>query len=762
MPLPFVLALTPLVAINPATPPPSTPLLTQPIAPLQTPAIGPVIGVVAADNASERYQLTTTLPISADLLLTQQPVPPVPWVPQSVQPSPVLPNPPISVSTPANSVPLTTPLPLSQRPTLGQTVTPTPSPTLTPAPSPTPNPSTAGKTDPLQTTADRQEYDNINQVFTAIGNVLLQFRQAQLQADQVETNLNSQVVVANGNVRLTRGDQTLQGQYLEYNLQTDRGSFTNVSGVINLSRVNEDLSRGLPSSIIPDNLSPLPDQLGGRLNGAREPQTAPDRPATPSPTIDPNRPPNGGLVNGPTRTSGVQRLRFTAERIEFNAGRWVARNIRITNDPFDPAELELRADQASLVRLSPTDDLVTVKNGRIVFDQKVSIPLLRDRVVISRRRRDILPFDFGFDDDRGGLFVGRSFELIDKPRTSLVVNPQFFLQRAVNSSFNLSNLDLYGGTVRLFNQFAPNTSLVAFARFTSLDPDNLENNTRANFRLQQQLGRHRLAFEGSLRDRLFNGSLGEQNVRSSIGVVLDSPATTLGNSGLQFSYQVSTRFITAATRETDNDDDPGDPISLVRLQGVAALRRDFTLWRGNPLPPTASAGLRYTRQPVQPYFQLFTGMQAASNNYSNGDTQQALVGTIGIEGQFGHFSRNFFDSTIFRVSYSQVGNIGLSPFLFDRVADSKLLSFGFLQQIYGPLRAGLQGSFNLDSKEVFNTDVIVEYSRRTYGVVLRYSPDRQVGSFQLRINGFNWRGNPDPLLEPNVGTVEGGVIQPSR
>jgi hypothetical protein len=268
--------------------------------------------------------------------------------------------------------------------------------------------------------------------------------------------------------------------------------------------------------------------------------------------------------------------------------------------------------------------------------------------------------------------------------------------------------------------------------------------------------------EGSLRDRLFNGSLGEQNVRSSIGLVFDAPATTLGNSGLQFSYQLSTRFITAATREPNDDDDPGDPISLVRLQGVAALRRDFTLWRGGTLPPTATAGLRYTSEPVQPYFQLFTGMLAASNNYSNGDSQQALVGTVGIEGQFGHFSRNYFDSTLIRVSYSQVGNIGLSPFLFDRVADSKLLSFGFLQQIYGPLRAGLQGSFNLDSKEVFNTDVIVEYSRRTYGVVLRYSPDRQVGSFQLRINGFNWRGNPDPLLEPNVGTVEGGVIQPPR
>jgi hypothetical protein len=609
---------------------------------------------------------------------------------------------------------------------------------------PTPSPSVPGTTEPLQTSADRQEYDQINQVFTAIGNVLLQFRQAQLQADQVETNVNTQVVVANGNVRLTRDQQTFQGQYLEYNLLTDRGSFTNVSGVINLSSAQEEPNRGLTTNPAPNSLSPLPDQLGGSRN----------QPNRPGPTTDPS--------GAPRRTSGIQQLRFTAERIEFNAGRWVARNIRITNDPFDPPELELRATQASLVRISPTDDLVTVRNGRIVFDQRVAIPLLRNRVVISRRRRDILPFDFGYDNDRGGLFVGRNLELIDKPGTSLVVNPQFFLQRAVGSSFNLSNLNLYGGTVRFFNQFSPKTSVLAFARFTSLDPNEIEDKTRANFRFEQLLGQHRLGFEGSLRERLFNGSFGEQNVRSSLGVVLDSPTRVLGDTGLQFSYQFSTRYITAATRESRNDDDPGDPISLFRLQGVASLRRDFTLWRGQALPPTATQGLRYTSKPVEPYVQMYTGVTAASNNYSNGDTQQALAATVGLEAQFGRFSKSFLDSTSFRVSYSQVGNIGFSPFLFDRVADNKILSFGFLQQIYGPLRAGVQGSLNLDSGQVFNTDLIVEYSRRTYGVVLRYSPDRQAGSFQLRINGFNWRGNPDPLLEPNVGTVEGGVVQPAR
>ena len=69
----------------------------------------------------------------------------------------------------------------------------------------------------------------------------------------------------------------------------------------------------------------------------------------------------------------------------------------------------------------------------------------------------------------------------------------------------------------------------------------------------------------------------------------------------------------------------------------------------------------------------------------------------------------------------------------------------------------MQGSLNLDTGELYNTDFILEYSRRTYGVTLRYSPDRELGAFSLRISDFNWVGGTDPFSDSEVEPVVNGV-----
>lgn len=583
--------------------------------------------------------------------------------------------------------------------------------------------------EPLETVADRQEYDALRQVFSAVGNVVLQFRQAELKADRVQTDVANKILVAEGNVSLSRGGQVLRGERLEYNLVQERGSLSKASGVINLPQAQGDLDLSLPTRVTTDALQPLPDQF----------------PAQPTPLQ-------------PQAEGQLERLRFEADRIEFEAGTWRGSNVRITNDPFSPPELEFRATQAILERISPTEDRITARRGRLVFDQRVALPLLREQVVLSRQGRDILPFDFAYDQDRGGLFVGRSFQLVDNRSTSLVATPQFFLQRAINSSFNLADPDLYGGTLRLRSQLGEQTRVTGYLKLTSLDLTEFSQTARSNLRLQQGFGDYRLNLEASLRDRLFNGSLGEQDVLNSVGAVFFSPALSVGNSGLKLSYQVLSQYVTAETERSGLR----SPASLGRFQGSVAVRREFNLWQGQTLPPTPTGGLRYTPAPVQPYVQFYTGALGVSTGYSNGDDQQVLRGTIGFQGQFGNFSRLYGDYTGFNISFSQVVNSGESPFLFDRVVDFKVLSVRLLQQIYGPLRVGVQGSMNVDTGRTFNTDIILEYSRRTYGVVFRYSPDRQLGALVLRISGFNWLGNTDPFLAPDIRTVESGVVVPDN
>jgi hypothetical protein len=184
------------------------------------------------------------------------------------------------------------------------------------------------------------------------------------------------------------------------------------------------------------------------------------------------------------------------------------------------------------------------------------------------------------------------------------------------------------------------------------------------------------------------------------------------------------------------------------------------LWQGKPLPATKEEGLKYTSNVVVPYVQAFGNVTGTGSYYSNGDNQNTLIGTIGLQGQFGNFSKNFLDYTGFNVSYSQGTNDGLSPFLFDRYADRQVLSAGITQQLYGPFRLGFQTTINLDTSERTSTDYILEYSRRTYGISLRYNPVLELGGISFRISDFNWSGGTDPFSDDTgVKPVVGGVEQ---
>ena len=95
--------------------------------------------------------------------------------------------------------------------------------------------------------------------------------------------------------------------------------------------------------------------------------------------------------------------------------------------------------------------------------------------------------------------------------------------------------------------------------------------------------------------------------------------------------------------------------------------------------------------------------------------------------------------------------------MFDRFADLKTLSWGISQQLYGPVRLGVQSSYNIDRDREINTDLFIEYSRRTYSILLRYNSVLKVGSLSLRISDFNWGGNPGPFDGTGIRPVIQGM-----
>ncbi|MEG4069163.1 DUF3769 domain-containing protein [Microcoleus sp. Pol11C2] len=645
-----------------------------------------------------------------------------------------------------------------------------PAPRTPAAPTPKPKPAAPGvRTAPSQRTvpfpvtpadtievkADSQEFDDKQQIVTAVGNVVVRFRQTVIDADRAIVNLVTRQVVASGNVAYTRGQQVVRGQRMEFNLGLNSGAVEQASGEIFLPAAGSELTPTLPTDISAGTIleQPLSDRITSQqpLRGVKSPGAA-------TVTIG-----GGGQLAAPQVTGAVNRVRFEAERIELLPdGARVATNIRLTNDPFSPPEFEYRARRATIRRISPTaEELVTTK-PRLVFDNRVKIPVYPRRQVFDSRQQSGPCLTFGYDGgERGGLYAECGFEVLRNGPVRLTLTPQIYLQQIVaENGGNPFSPDSYGLKARLGASLGPRTRLDGSAIFLSFEnfPNLPEDSFRGNLRLRQLIGTHTLAAEYSYRDRLFNGSLGYQTVQSSLGAVLTSPVIPLGGTGINLSYQAGYQFINADTDRADLLEPvrENNRVDLGRSQVSFALSRGFNLWEGEPLPRTPTQGLRYTRTPVVPFLQLALGLRGVGTYYSSGDRQNSLAGSVGIQGQFGHFSRPFLDYTGFNVTYTQVGRDGISPFLFDRLVDLRVLSFGLVQQVYGGFRVGFQSAINLESGETISTNYTLEYSRRSYAIILRFNPERQVGSLTFRISDFNWNGTPEPF-SGDARTVEGGV-----
>lgn len=627
----------------------------------------------------------------------------------------------------------------------------------------------AGGVDALEVVADRQIYDQRQQVFTAEGNVILTVRGAVLTADEVRVNLPNQVAIATGNVIFTRGEQVLRGDQIEYNFVREQGAILDARGEVFIPQIASDLSADAPvedpstaapnSSIDGDELES--DVLSQRLSRQQPPvETAT---AVGGVVIGAGLSQRGAGGQGQSGGS-VRQLRFEAERVDFRPGGWVATNVRLTNDPFSPPELEIRTNRATFQRLSATRSELRLENPRLVIDQGFTLPLLRSRFIFDQRQRSPLPIQFGFDeDDRDGLFAERSFEVIATPTAQFTVTPQFYIQRALTGrdeddiepgedDTGVFNPNSYGLTSDLDVDFDQSTSLEAELVMTSLDFDGnfADEDLRGQVRLRRLFGNgYTVTGEYSYRDRLFNGTLGFQTVDQSYGVIVTSPVIELGDSGVQLTYQGAIQRITDDIVFERRDDILGpfdqrddNVTTLTRYQAAAELRRFFPIWAGRPLPATPDQGLRYTPNPVVPFVGFNPRLRGVAGFYSSGDTQPILTANLSFIGQFGHFSRPAFDYLGFNITYRRSTEGSESPFNFDRVPDREVLSGGLTAQLFGPIRVGFQTSISLDEDEDFDTSYFVEYSRRTFGVLLRFNPDREVGSLNLRISDFTWSGTP--------------------
>ncbi len=604
----------------------------------------------------------------------------------------------------------------------------------------------------IKVDAEQQEFDNNTQIITASGKVVVRFNKAILQADKLRVNLQTKTAIAEGNVSLLRGKQILYGDQFEYNFADDRGTIQSARGTIYQPTLVRDLNIS-PKAATTSNIAGekpfseplLSDQLRDNQpvknirNTGSVGVTTTDRDIEYQPTLKPI----GGTIT---------RVRFQADKVDFSGDVVTAEKVRITNDPFSPPELQVKADRAQFKPVNSEESEITVSNARVNIENTFDVPIPRDRFVLNKLGKDANPFNIGFDDaERGGIYVQNSFYPIFDPRFRLTVTPQYFLQKAF-SSFKLFDPSVFGVKTNIEGNFSPDTTLQASAALTGFDLNNFPNNFRGQVALKQNLSLftypHTLTGEAVYRQQFFNGSLGYQDVQSSFGGVLTSTKIPIAQTGIDFEYQVGAQLINANTDRPSllgTNTAPG-LVTLSRYQTAVNLTKSFRLWAGEGLPTDNKATYNYSPVPVVPYLQLNTGIKGSYSGYGNGDNQSLVGYNVGIQGQFGNFSRPSFDYTGFNLNYYQQfpGN-GSSPFLFDRSVDNRIFSAGINQQISGPFRLGIQSSLDLNSGKQISTDYYLEYSRRTYNFIVRYNPVLGLGSIGFRLNDFNWDGVSPPF-----------------
>lgn len=589
--------------------------------------------------------------------------------------------------------------------------------------------------------ADRQTFEPIRQIVTASGNVLVQFGTGQLAADRLWANLANRYLRAEGDVFFNRNNQIIEGETATYNLLQGAGTITESRGELELSTFEDDFSTLPPS---PADGLPLDYRLQGQPSISQVTSPGGIALATGNP---------GALLVG--EQTAIERLRFEADQISFDADGSYAENIRLTNDPFSPPDLEFRASSARLTPINEIQDELVFENPRLVFSQGLSIPVFRNRFVLTQGQLPAdafnpVPIGIGIDGrDRDGFFVSAPIPVGGVGPLTVTLAPQFLVSRWLGSSnYNIADPANFGLLASVSGALGPRTTVSGNFNLSGFDLVNLSDRLRASFRAQRLVGTHRLNLEYTYRDRLFNGSLGFQDVQSSLGLLLASPNIMLGNTGLNLNYQASGQYVTAVT-DRSNLLSPGvgsGLASLFRLQASADLSRSFLLWQGQPLPATQTEGLRYSPRPIVPNLVLGVGLRNSVTYYTSNDWQELLQGRISLSGQLGHLQRNAFDYTQFNIGFSHTVLGGdTSPFLFDRSVDRNVLSGGIIQQLYGPFLAGFQAAINLDTGRTIDTNLIFEYRRRAYGLLFTYSPKQETGFLGFRISAFDWVGRTAPF-----------------
>ncbi len=589
----------------------------------------------------------------------------------------------------------------------------------------------------INLSADAQDYAPEQDKFNASGHVRMDFRNSVLFADQLQVDLKTRIAIATGNIKLIRGIQQINGERVEYNFALNEGVLYKASGLINTKPPQRD--------------RPLPD--------------------------------TAALLDQPIGYGGSQKgkiLRFRADTISFNAQGWTGENVRITNDPFDPPEVELLSQKAVATTQADGTTLLETTANTLQLDQAINLPAPGLTRVIGDDE-DETPWVIGYDSlDRGGLYYQQNFRWRLPDKAAFRILPRFFLQRIFNGNtapagYSFNNLATQAQApdtgsagenfgLGLQYQTAPGrpqrTSF--FADWNGLSFEDLGRRIRLRAEQKYTFEDASLTVSYAYRERVFNGIFGIQPISQRWEASLNSRLFAI-DPGTNLNIATSVSLFQAPSDRGDLGLAQGPSttpeITLGRFQVYASVTRGITLLQADPTPATQEF-LRYSPYPITPNLGIYPRLTGVFSAYSSGDSQASLEAGVYVTASVGQFARDLIDFTQVSFYFGNTIFSGQSPFLFDRIRTSQFASASILQQIFGPLRIGYTASWDLSSGQQVDRRFTIQIDRRTYGFSFSYSPVQQTGLLEFRLDDFNWA--VDQVGRPYPPEVRNGVSSPVK
>lgn len=587
----------------------------------------------------------------------------------------------------------------------------------------------------------------------AKGNVFAKSEDTVLFADEVVYDKENKNLFVKGNIRIERNNQYLEAEELNYNFISRTGYFKNVYGIVDFSNYLNDLNiRGENSKI--DQI--LNDDKLGITNVISE---------------DSSQLGFSSKEKKPTfENFKIEKWRFKTDRIDIKDQIWISEKLILTNDPFNKPQLKIEALDFKAKQIK-SYILYTSRWSNLILENSIKIPIGPRRIKgdgATNNQKWGLLYD---KNQKEGFYILRNLETIylDKEKKiSLNLKPQFLIQRSfIGSLSSLPNNNdslLSSGSkqdAKFLDYFAIDKDFNA-----NINEWNFNINSKLNtldlsrlkhaLRLKSELSKNILNSEkdgfsrqlnleifGNLKEKVWNGSLGEKNIISAYGMRVKSN-NDWNESGINknLSGALSYGYYEAEASAGEN-------ILINRRRWDLNLKRSnsYKIWKPN-VDKFIDQSYRYSPNVINNGLFLELSSEFDLMNYSDGSHQSTLSFKASPTLILGKLKRNYLDFVYLTISPRIRFKDGGSPFNFDESVDNKVVEINSKFQLFGPILFGYQGELDIDQDssnygKLIGSQLSLSINRRAYNIDLYYKSNEKVGGIKFNIHNFKFDGSSD-------------------